>query len=165
MRNRLFIGIVVALAAAGLWFALTTTSPTAKRTAESASPVAFTLADTEGKSLTAGRPGELTIVNFWATWCPPCRSEMPELDRFAKQHKEVTFYAVNIQEPSEKIKEFMQKNNYSLHVLLDKDGTIAKKFQITAIPTTIVIDKNGNIKYRKSGGVTQAELEKIIKNL
>ncbi len=165
MRKILLIGIVVVLAAVGLWFALTANNQKAKQPAESANPVSFTLPDMEGKNIAVGMPGEITIINFWATWCPPCRSEMPELDRFAQNHKEVALYAVNIQEYSDKVKEFMQKNNYSLHVLMDKDGTIAKKFQITAIPTTIVIDKNGNIKYRKSGGVTQAELESVIKNL
>ena len=110
--------------------------------------------------------GQRLLVNFWATWCPPCREEMPELDKFAAQYSgTVAFYAVNIQEPASKVSEFMQTHNYKMPVLLDHDGTIGKQFRVSAIPTTVIVDKNGIIKYRKPGGVTFAEIENITKGL
>lgn len=126
----------------------------------------FTLTALDGRQVTIGKPGRLTIINFWATWCPPCREEMPELDNFAQQHRQnLEFYAINIQEPSEKVTEFLKQHRYAMPVLLDSDGGITKTFRINAIPTTLVIDRNGVIRFRKSGGVTQSELEGIIKGL
>lgn len=126
----------------------------------------FTLIGIDGKQTTVGQQGKVTIINFWATWCPPCREEMPELDDFAQKHDQmVAFYAINIQESSDKVGEFLKQGKYTMPVLLDKDGAVAKKFRINAIPTTIVVDKNGIIKYRKSGTVSSSELEGVIKGL
>ena len=119
----------------------------------------------DGRIVTAPR-GKVTVINFWATWCPPCREEMPELERFAKEYSQsVAFYAVNVQEPGDKVKEFMSHNKYAMPVLLDGEGVTAKTFRISAIPTTIVTDKDGVIRYRKAGGVTMSELEGVIKGL
>jgi cytochrome c biogenesis protein CcmG/thiol:disulfide interchange protein DsbE len=164
MRKSVWMGIVAIIAVLGLWFAFTAGSRPSMRpeSPAPASSVLFTLPDLEGNKIAVGKAEKVTIINFWATWCPPCRSEMPELNKFVQNHPETLFYAVNIQESPDKVKEFMQQHNYTLHVLTDTDGKAARKFQITAIPTTIVLDKNGNIKYRKSGGMTQAELENVI---
>jgi len=91
---------------------------------------------------------------------------MPELDRFSQKYRQsVDFYAINIQEHSDKVSEFLKPSKYTMTVLLDSDGTVAKNFRISAIPTTIVIDKEGIIKFRKSGPVTMNELEEIMKGL
>jgi len=127
---------------------------------------AFTLDALDGKpaAITAG--GGVIILNFWATWCPPCRQEMPDLDVFARKHGgKVAFYAVNIQESAGQVTEFMTQNKYTMNVLLDKDGAVANTFRINAIPTTLVVDKQGVIKYRKSGPVTMAELEGVLNGL
>jgi cytochrome c biogenesis protein CcmG/thiol:disulfide interchange protein DsbE len=126
----------------------------------------FTLDRLEGGKVTVGLPGKITVINFWATWCPPCQEEMPELDRFAKKNQQkINFYAVNLQESNEKVSDFINKHKYTMPVLLDKDGVIAKQFQIAAIPTTIIVDKNGLIKHRQSGAMTMNELEGIINSL
>lgn len=126
----------------------------------------FTLAALDGKQVKVASSGQFIVLNFWATWCPPCRQEMPELDKFAQKYSgKVLFYAVNIQESAEKAAEFMTQNKYTMNVLLDKDGEVAKTFRINAIPTTLVVDKQGVIKYRKSGPVTLAELEGVLNGL
>lgn len=126
----------------------------------------FILDRLEGGKVTVGSPGKITVINFWATWCPPCQEEMPELDQFAKKYQQkINFYAVNLQESNEKVSDFMNKHKYSMTVLLDKDGIVAKQFQIAAIPTTIIVDKNGLIKHRQSGAMTMRELEGIINSL
>jgi cytochrome c biogenesis protein CcmG, thiol:disulfide interchange protein DsbE len=127
---------------------------------------AFTLYEINGNKAAIGKDGKVTVINFWATWCPPCRAEFPELMKFSQANKNIVqFYSVNLQENNDKIVDFLNKEGYSLPVFLDKDGQISKMFRITAIPTTIVVDSDGIIRYRKSGAVTADELELIIKKL
>lgn len=126
----------------------------------------FTLDTLNGKPIAVAAGGDITILNFWATWCPPCRQEMPDLDVFVRKHDgKVAFYAINIQEPAGQVIEFMTQHKYTMNVLLDKDGAVANTFRINAIPTTLVVDKQGVIKYRKSGPVTVAELEGVLNGL
>jgi len=126
----------------------------------------FILESLDNQQVTIGQPGKIIVINFWATWCPPCQEEMPELEIFAHENQQkVDFYAVNVQESKGKISEFMSKNNYTMRVLLDKDGAVGKKFQVTGIPTTIIINKHGMVKFRKTGGMTRTELEGIINSL
>jgi cytochrome c biogenesis protein CcmG/thiol:disulfide interchange protein DsbE len=126
----------------------------------------FTLGSLGGQNITVGPSNNITVLNFWATWCPPCRSEMPELNQFASQYSgKVTFYAINLQEEFGVVNDFMYKNSYAIPTLLDSDGAVANLFRVQYLPTTIVIDRNGVIKYRKSGPVTKSELEDVISQL
>ena len=126
----------------------------------------FTLDSLTGYKVTVEKSGKIIVINFWATWCPPCQEEMPDLEIFAQRNKQkVDFYAVNLHESEEKVKKFMNTNQYTMPVLLDKEGEIGKRFQVTAIPTTVIINKHGMIKYRKSGAMTLNELEGIINSL
>ena len=126
----------------------------------------FTLRSLDGQSITVGSSDNITILNFWATWCPPCRSEMPELNEFVLQYSgTVTFYVINLREESEVVNDFMYTNQYSIPVLLDSDGAVGDLFKVQYIPTTIVVDRNGVVKYRKSGPVTKSELEDVMSQL
>jgi len=125
-----------------------------------------TLDGVDGKMVQVGGPDNVYVLNFWASWCPPCRAELPELAQFASKYKgSVQFYAINLQESEEKATGFLKQGGYNLPILFDKDGTVAQTFRVAAIPTTIVIDSKGVIRYRKSGGVTLDELETVIKGL
>lgn len=124
----------------------------------------FSLKDLNGNLVSIGRAGKVTVINFWATWCPPCRQEMPELEQFSLSSTTgMVFYAVNIQEQAAKVVGFLNQNKYTMPVLLDSDGTVANTFRINAIPTTIIMDKAGIVRFRKTGGVTKTELENVIK--
>lgn len=126
----------------------------------------FTLNTLDGQAKTIGKQPTVTVINFWATWCPPCREEMPELNQFYQGHKQaIDFYAINIQEPPAKVNDYIHTNQLVFPVLLDRDGGIAKIFQINAIPTTVVIDKHGIIQYRKAGTVTKSELEAVLNKI
>ncbi len=129
------------------------TAPAFKATAFDGSDVA----------INAAMDKKLYVINFWATWCPPCRAEMPELNEFAKKHDgEVTFYAINLQEPKETVDKFLKDNGYTMPVLLDLNGEAADIYRVRAIPTTYVIDRDGTILLKKIGGTTAAELETAL---
>lgn len=126
----------------------------------------FNATNLDGQSVQVGAPGKPYVLNFWATWCPPCREEFPEINQFVNGHTaDIQFYAINIQESSEQVSDFLNRSGYTLPVLLDMDGSIARDFRISAIPTTIVVDGQGVIRYRKSGGVTMEELENVLNGL
>ncbi len=126
----------------------------------------FSLPSLDGQEVAVRPSGKITVINFWTTWCPPCQEEMPELDAFAQGNQEkVNFYAVNLQESQEKVKTFMDGNGYTMPVLLDEEGDMGKKFQIRTIPTTLIVNKHGVIKFRKSGPMTRGELEGIINSM
>ena len=130
----------------------------------------FQFQDPDGyaSSLTAlqGRP---VLLNFWATWCGPCRSEMPYIQAIHEEwpEAELVLLAINLGESSSTVEDFMQSNNLSFTVLLDTTQVVAQEYSITGIPTTFFIDKDGIIQDKVIGAFqnkTQIEnrLSKII---
>ena len=109
------------------------------------------------------------MLNFWASWCRPCRAEMPYIQQVYEEwsDKGLVVLAVNIGESSAKVKEFVLNYGLSFPVLLDTKGDIAQQYNIRAIPTTFFIDKSGAIKDIKIGAfpnkaAIEAGLDKII---
>jgi len=130
----------------------------------------FQLSNLEGQpvSLSDFR-GTPVLLNFWATWCGPCRQEMPLIQGiFEEQTNEnLVILAVNIGENSAAVKNFMQSGNYSFPVLLDTDRNVALQYNARAIPTTFFIDKDGTIQVIKVGAFSnmieiKKDLSKII---
>ena len=102
------------------------------------------------------------VVDFWATWCPPCRAEMPEMEEFYKNNNgQVNFYAINLQESPDKVREFLNANGYTLPVLSDA-GTISRAYRVSAIPTTLIVGRDGVVKFRKSGTMSLSELQQAV---
>jgi thiol-disulfide isomerase/thioredoxin len=95
------------------------------------------------------------VLNFWATWCRPCRVEMPHLETIQKElePKGVHFAAVSLDTRNRKssVEAYIKKEKVTLPVYRDPEGTLAKRFQVKAIPTTIVLDQNAEIHYRTKG--------------
>ena len=126
----------------------------------------FVLKDLAGKDVAIEAKGKPYIINFWATWCPPCQAEIPDLAAFHAAHKDtVDFYAVNLQEDAAAVQKFMTERKADLPVVLDVKGTAATLYGVRAIPTTVVVDKEGKVVYRKTGGVTKEELEDVVSKL
>lgn len=126
----------------------------------------FMLEGLDGSPVTVGKAGKIIVINFWNTWYLPCQDEMVILEKFYQNNQgKILFYGINIQESSGEINDFMKENNYQIPILLDKDGDLSSKFQVDSIPTTIIINKYGMIKYRKSGIMTKNELEGITNSL
>jgi thiol-disulfide isomerase/thioredoxin len=95
------------------------------------------------------------ILNFWATWCPPCKIEMPHLEKIAKElsTKDVHFAAISLDSRRNKshLEKYIEKNKMALPVYRDPEGTLARRFRVIAIPTTIVLDQSGQIHYSARG--------------
>jgi thiol-disulfide isomerase/thioredoxin len=170
MRKRLLsIAALAIVFIAAIWYytdaATVPAAPEAGVTHGKTAP-GFTLNKLDGTPVTVGKPGKITVLNFWTTWCPPCREEMPELEKFSQKYRgNVLFAAINLQEPPGKVRAYLDQNGFSMPVLLDEDGRVGGMFAIRAIPTTIILDLNGVIKFRKSGPVTSTELETVIAEL
>ena len=92
--------------------------------------------------------GKAVLVNFWATWCPPCRSETPHLvaayDRYRQEGLEIV--AVNLQEDGDTIASFVQEYGMQFPVAIDRSGDVAGKYQVIGIPTSFFIDRSGVIR-------------------
>jgi len=110
--------------------------------------------------------GKLMILNFWATWCAPCKKEMPSLDRLSQNDnfKNLQVLAVNLEEPNrEKTKKFFKNLNIKkLKVFFDPNLNFVKEFKLRGVPTTIIINKKGE-EFAKIIGEVDFEDKKFIK--
>lgn len=109
----------------------------------------FSLKDLNGKEVEIRQfKGNVVFLNFWATWCGPCKEEMPGMEVLHKQFKEKNFVLLTISVDYEGIKpvrEFMSKQQYTFPVLLDPQGETLDLFEVKGIPTTFLIDKKGKM--------------------
>ncbi len=123
----------------------------------------FTLLDLNGQPVSlSSLIGKPVLINFWATWCPPCRYEMPFIQEIHEEwaDKGLVVLAINVGEDSSTVSDFIQENNYSLPVLLDTDQRAAFEYGIRYFPTTFFIDKDGIIQAIKVGAfLGKAEIE------
>ncbi len=119
----------------------------------------FQLKNLDGQSISlSALRGKPVLINFWATWCPPCRYEMPYLQQTYEEWSDrVWLLAIDIGESPSTVEEFMQSNNLSLPVLLDTKKVASQKYNVTGIPTTLFIDEAGIIQGIKIGSFQSKE--------
>lgn len=113
-----------------------------------APPVEISLLDIHGKQITlADFKGKIVFLNFWTTWCPECRIEMPLMEKLHKRFKDRDFavVAVNLRESATRVKNFFDEYKLTFTALLDSKGKIAPRFGVRAVPTTFILDKDGGI--------------------
>lgn len=133
----------------------------------------ITLNDLNGQTVKlSDYRGKVVILNFWASWCPPCKSEMPELDKASREFAigtDAVLLTVNLTDGSretvDKARKYITDNKYSMSVLLDTQGRAANAYSITSIPTTYVIDKQGIIINSIVGPTTKNALNDYVNQL
>jgi len=133
-------------------------------TLDSAAPqLAFT--DLAGRVVSIeGLRGRLILVNNWATWCPPCKDEIPELEAYQAAHQAEGFLVVAIEsgETADQVNAFVHENGVTLTVWLDPTGSALDAFQNWDLPSSYVIDRDGRLRMAWTGAINQATLEKYV---
>ncbi len=115
----------------------------------------FELKDMDGNLKTlAYYSGKPVIINFWATWCPPCRAELPSMNRGWEKIKDedIAMLAINVGEDEDTVFAFMGNYPIEFDLLLDRTGDIVNHWPVKGLPTTFVLDPQGRIIYRAIGG-------------
>jgi thiol-disulfide isomerase/thioredoxin len=132
----------------------------------------FTLEDMdEEKHSLKDLQGKVVLLNFWATWCPPCRREMPSMERLYQKlnGENFTVIAINQMEDGDHVFAYTGQLDVdpTFTILFDKDSKVSSSYRVSGLPTTYLIDKQGNIRYRAIGGreFDHPEVEKQIMQL
>lgn len=125
----------------------------------------FTLPQLSDEPLTLSDfRGKPTLVNFWATWCPPCRRELPTLQAtYTRYSDKIGFIAVDLQESAETVAAFAKELGLTFPIVLDQDGSISHvSYEVRGIPTTIFVDANGVVTARHIGPLDEATIESYL---
>ena len=103
--------------------------------------------------------GKVVVVNFWATWCPPCREEMPTLQRVAASEPDVIVLEVDLMEPGDKARSFLDSLGLDrLQPVLDGDGATTRRFGVLSLPSTFFVDKTGVIRHLELTAMSEAQI-------
>lgn len=128
----------------------------------------FTLTTLDGEKVSlSDYEGKPVFLNFWATWCPPCKEEMPDIQSFADAHgEEVTVLSVNFTkfEPDkEAIPTFVEENELRFPILMDREGNVGENlYKVISMPTSFMVDGEGVIREKRVGPLTLDEMEKWL---
>ena len=115
---------------------------------------AFTLQSVDGKAVSLAQfKGDVVMINFWASWCGPCRQEMPLLDSIYKQYKDMGFVllGVNVEPDPHSANAWLRKTPVSYPVLYDPKSEVSQLYQVQAMPTTVIVDRHGVVRFVHNG--------------
>ena len=126
--------------------------------------------DLDGKTVhLAELRGRAVLINFWATWCEPCRAEMPTLQQITEVYgpEKLAVLTVNVKDSDAKVRQFMKSTGLNLPVLPDLEGTIARQWQVRIFPTTVLIGADGRARWRIVGEMdwTGPQAERLLAGL
>ncbi len=126
-------------------------------------PPEFTLLLPDGRHASIsdlkGRP---VLINFWATWCPPCRAEMPELLQAARDYPDLVMLAVNVSEAPGDVSKFAEQFRMDVPVVIDPTGTISDRYNITGLPTSVFLDTDGSIAAVRPGAINRSVIDGVL---
>lgn len=93
--------------------------------------------------------GQVVLINFWATWCAPCREEMPLLDAIYQKYNRlgVELLGINVEDDASGAQEYLNETPVTFPILFDPDGRVSKQYQVKAMPSTILVDRHGNVRH------------------
>ncbi|MFG0258977.1 MAG: redoxin family protein [Phycisphaerales bacterium JB041] len=126
---------------------------------------ALPMLQSEGEFALASHRGKVVVLDFWATWCPPCVKGLPVVSSVTADlaDKGVVFAAVNLMEDAETVSAFMKKKGWDFAVPMDADGAVAQQFGVSGIPHSVIIDKKGVVRHVHVGFGDAAETEKKLR--
>jgi len=118
-----------------------------------ASAPAFQLSDLRGQTVSLAQfKGKVVILDFWATWCGPCRLSMPLLEKLQMDHpNDLKLLAINLEEPRDQVRDYVARQNIRTTVLLDSEGKVGQIYGSESIPMQVIIDKKGIVRDIKVG--------------
>lgn len=114
----------------------------------------FTLESRDGESVSlASLEGEVVMVNFWATWCGPCRQEMPHLEALYQRYRDLgfTLLGVNVEEDPSGAEKFLAETSVSFPILFDPGNDVSELYDVVAMPSTVLIGRDGSLRYIHHG--------------
>jgi thiol-disulfide isomerase/thioredoxin len=113
----------------------------------------FNISDLSGQQVSLDQfKGKIVMLDFWATWCRPCRMTMPVVEDLQKEYADsMVLLAINLQEPHDEVRDYIRAQGIHSRVLLDEEGAVAAKYGAESIPLQILIDKQGIIRYAMAG--------------
>jgi len=142
---------IVLLVGIGAWLGL----PEAKRSvSDDGKALAFNLPDLQGKM--HGLPqGEVVLLNFWATWCPPCRKEMPSMAALHRKYADrgLKIVAISVDRDADDLAAFVREYKLPFTVLQDADSAVSHDYGVFRYPETFLIDRQGNVRYHLVGAI------------
>ncbi len=123
----------------------------------------FTLIDTEGNKVSlSDYKGQAVILDFWATWCGPCKASFPAMEKAMAKYSDAKFLFINSRESGdeklEKVTSYISENDYPFHILMDVDDSVYESYKIAFLPTKIILDGNGMVRYKSIGFYGEKEL-------
>lgn len=129
----------------------------------------FTLTTLQGEQVTlSDYKGKIILLNFWASWCEPCKEEMPDMQRFSEKHPDIAVLAVNLTSMDlgiDDVKQFVHYFGLTFPILLDEADVVGKQYNILTIPTSYIIDPEGRIFKEVIGPMDEGMMEELVSAL
>lgn len=125
----------------------------------------FTLTSLDGSDVSlSDYRGNVVLVNLWATWCGPCRAEIPDLEAAYRAHEDEGFVVlgINVEEPRQAVEPFVDEMDMTYPVLLDEGGQVLKEYRGLGLPMSLLVDREGVIQVRHIGFLTEKQLESYL---
>lgn len=128
----------------------------------------FTRKDLNGNSVSPeSLKGKVVYLNFWGTWCYWCQKEMPDLEKVYKAYKDkdVAFLAVSVGDTEQQVKDYAGQYGLTMPIALDPEQAVSNAYVVRGYPTSVFLDKNGNIAQKKEGLMEEAEMKSVLDQL